>query len=391
MEARMAYNFGSLRIPSFSFDNSLTDLIIDLDHLRRKRLEGTTNPRVFLQVKEILHMIETVGSARIEGNRTTVTEYIETKIGTIPSNEARFKEIVNLEEAMRFIENNTALSPINRAFVSELHKLAVAGLPLPPEGEGDSRPGRYRESPVAILRSSHKPPDYTQVGDYMEELFAFVSSEGPSKQDLLKTAIAHHRFLWIHPFGNGNGRTARLLTYAMLVKQGFRVDIGERILNPTAVFCADRNAYYDSLRAADSGEDEGILSWCRYVLKGLQAEIEKVDSLVDRDYLSREILLPALDYSRKAELITALEYEILRKSIAKDDQTIMAKDISDILPDKSPSAVSRVIGTLRDKKMLVPVEEGARRYVISFTNSYLLRGVIGELVAKGYIPDMDNP
>jgi Fic family protein len=336
-------------------------------------------------------MIETVGSARIEGNRTTITEYIETKIGTIPSGEARFKEILNLEEAMRFIEANISASAINRAFVSELHKLAVDGLPLPPEGEGDSRPGQYRESPVAITRSRHVPPDYTQVGDYMQELFAFVSEDGPAKRDLLRTAIAHHRFLWIHPFGNGNGRTARLLTYAMLVKQGFRVDIGERILNPTAVFCADRQAYYDSLRAADSGEDEGILSWCRYVLKGLQAEIEKVDSLVDRGYLAREVLLPALEYARKAEQITALEHEILRRSIEKEDQTIMARDIAELVPDKSPSGLSRVIGSLREKRMLIPVEEGARRYVISFSNSYLLRGVIGELAAKGYIPDMDKP
>ena len=44
------------------------------------------------------------------------------------------------------------------------------------------------------------------------------------KYDLLKVAIAHHRFVWVHPFSNGNGRTVRLFTYAMLVKLGFNVN-----------------------------------------------------------------------------------------------------------------------------------------------------------------------
>lgn len=43
----------------------------------------------------------------------------------------------------------------------------------------------------------------------MEELFDFINAEDSPKYDLLKTAIAHHRFVWIHPFGNGNGRTVK--------------------------------------------------------------------------------------------------------------------------------------------------------------------------------------
>ena len=51
-----------------------------------------------------------------------------------------------------------------------------------------------------------------KVEDYMNELLDFVNKEDAKKFDLLKAAIAHHRFVWIHPFGNGNGRTVRLFT-----------------------------------------------------------------------------------------------------------------------------------------------------------------------------------
>ncbi len=90
------------------------------------------------------------------------------------------------------------------------------------------------------------------VDGYMDELIDFVTREDDPRYDLIKIAIAHHRFVWIHPFTNGNGRTVRLFTYALLMKYGFRVETAQRILNPTAVFCNDREQYYNKLRRATS-------------------------------------------------------------------------------------------------------------------------------------------
>jgi Fic family protein len=63
----------------------------------------------------------------------------------------------------------------------------------------------------------------------------------------MKVAQVHHRVGWIHPFKNGNGRVVRLLTYAMLIQYGFNERAGGRVLNPTAVFCNNRDIYYDML------------------------------------------------------------------------------------------------------------------------------------------------
>src|SRR3989338_8436110 len=126
-----------LRLVEPSFGSKLTDLIIELEHLRKKRLGGTTNARVFFQLKHIFHTLESIGSARIEGNNTTIAEYIETKISpTKMSPPNNIKEIQNIEETMFFIEEHIGDTPINRIFISEVHKRIVSGLDVSPQGEG---------------------------------------------------------------------------------------------------------------------------------------------------------------------------------------------------------------------------------------------------------------
>jgi Fic family protein len=376
----------NLKLIEPSFDSSLTDLIIELDYLRKKTLGGSTHPKVFFQLKHIFHTLESIGSARIEGNNTTIAEYIETKLDDTQNTSSNIREIQNIEKAMEFIEENIIDYPINKVFLSELHKMIVKDLPPPPNGEGDRTPGEYRNSNLKINKSKHLPPDSLFINDYMDELLGFINRENSPKYDLLKAAIAHHRFVWIHPFGNGNGRTVRLFTYAMLVKTGFNVNVG-RIINPTAVFCSNRNDYYENLSKADLGTTEGILQWCEYVLKGLKEEIEKIDKLSDYNYLKKEILLPTITHSLERQYITEVEAKILKRVI--EHQVIQASDVKDIFQGKVSAEISRQIKRLIDKKMLIPEVEGGRKYVIRFDNNFLLRGIIKTLDSKGFLPVRD--
>ena len=376
-----------LKLVEPSFDSTLTDLIIELDYLRKKQLGGSTHPKVFFQLKHIFHTLESIGSARIEGNNTTIAEYIETKLSDNKVVPSSIKEIQNIEKAMAFIEENVNNYPINRAFLSEMHKQIVDGLQPPPDGEGDATPGEYRKINLRINKSSHKPPECLLIDDYMTELLDFVKKEDSPKYDSLKIAIAHHRFVWIHPFGNGNGRTVRLFTYAMLVKAGFNVNVG-RIINPTAVFCSNRNDYYKYLSEADKGTDEGVKSWVEYVLTGLKDEIEKIDKLLDYSFLKSQILSPAITYSLERKYITSVEAKILKRVI--DLQVIQASDVKEFFVGKADAEVSRQIKKLIDKKMLIPEKEGTRKYILRFDNNYLLRSIVHSLGEKGFLPIRDE-
>ena len=373
-----------LRLISPSFDSPLTDILMELNHLRRLQLAGSTAPWMFFQLKEIFHILESVGSARIEGNRTTISEYIERKIASRERSSERFSEIANVEKAMAFIEQTIFEgSEITHHFIRELHHLAVAGL----HGEGDKTPGAYRTWEVEISQSKHIPPAPYCVQTYMDELLSFINAVQPEKYDLLKTALAHHRFAWIHPFGNGNGRVVRLLTYALLIKYGFNVKDG-KLLNPTAVFCNDRDRYYQMLAQADQGGDTSLLAWCEYVLDGVLSEITKVDKLLDFDYLHKRILLPAIERGVDRGYLNKLEGSILKVGIRK--QQFKATDLGEVMGGLTARQRTHQIAKMREAGFICPFRENGRTYFVSFINNYLMRNLIEILEQENFIPPIDS-
>lgn len=371
-----------LRIVEPAFGSTLTDAIIELERLRSpRRIKSRVHSFAFLQLKGVFHILESLGSVRIEGNNTTLADVVEKTIdGSMSgSQDEQDKELINNQKALEFIDQNiNAGTPIDKRFISEFHKMVVAG--LDPSREGDYRSGQYRIDEVNIKNALHKPVMAVKVPDYMDELIAFINNQRDQKYKLLSTAIAHHRFAWIHPFRNGNGRTVRLLTYAMLMSQGFAVD---HILNPTAVFCNNREVYYKMLDKADGGTDGGLLEWCEYVLRNLLAEIKKIDRLLDYDYLIPNILIPALNYSLERKNINQEEYQILKLAIEKGE--VKAADINAILKKRYHTQVSAYIGKLKKEGLLAEAPGKQRSYVVSFINNHLLRGVISGLRKNDFI------
>lgn len=369
-----------------AFDSPLVDVVTELEHLRRLRLGGSTPAPVFFQLKHIFHMLESLGSARIEGNHTTLADYVESRLEPQPAPLSdQLREMANIEEAMGFIEEHFQPGhDVSEYLVRELHAITVRDL----EREGDDTPGAYRQRGVQISQSQHLPPEAISVPQYMAELVQFINRPDPAKYDLIKVALAHHRFAWIHPFGNGNGRVVRLLTYTLLIKYGFNVKAGGRVLNPTAVFCNDRDRYYAMLAQADTGEPQGREAWCVYVLSGMLDELRKVDQLTDSTFLMERILTPALRYARERELVTLMEERVLletaRRGVAK------ASDLKNAMPDFSERQRTYQIGKLVERRMLAPIRDGARQYTVGFANNFLIRGVIRALSDEGFIPDTLN-
>ena len=394
MENDKKQKFKDISLTLFNPDwgSSLAKTVIELERLRVKKLGGPVPPYIFFQLKDIFQMLESLGSARIEGNRTTLAEFVE-KVIESPNKQTddeKIREIFNIDRAIEFIEENILDNGrIERAHISEIHKILVDKLTPPPQGEGSRYPGEFRKIEVRIKGSNHIPPDPIHVQNYMDELMDFVNIKVNPQHDLLITALSHHRMAWIHPFDNGNGRVIRMFTYAMLIKQGFQVKYG-RILNPTAIFCMDRSKYYQMLELADSGEKEKVLWWCEYVLNGLKDEMEKIDKLLDRDYLLKSILLPALSLSLERANVTQREYEILRGVLNNDEMNIKSADIEKIIGQESSVQRSRIIKRLRDKGMLLPLKENGRIYTMGFSNTYLLRGIINILEKNGFVPHSLN-
>jgi Fic family protein len=371
-----------LRLLDPTFASPLTDLVTELEYLRRLQMSGTTPLPAFMQLKNVFHLLESLASARIEGNHTTLADYVETKITAdeVPKTD-ELQEIRNIESAMRLVEDSLQKgAPLSEHLLRGLHETTVKGL----QREGDKTPGAYRSGPVKIAQADHLPPDHLQVPAYMAELVEFINRNDPPKYDLMKVALAHHRFAWIHPFGNGNGRVVRLLTYAVLIKYGFQVSEMGRLLNPAAVFCADRARYYEMLGNADKGTDEGLEEWCAYVLTGVLDEMKKVDQLADYAQLQSRILMPAVSYARERQLVTPQEAAVLVATIRGG--VVKSADLEGAMPGLTASQRTYQIRKLVENRMIARISEGARFYTICFSHSVLLRGVIRALTDEGFIP-----
>ncbi|MBK9184422.1 MAG: Fic family protein [Ignavibacteria bacterium] len=134
---------------------------------------------MFADIKQVYHLLESLGSARIEGNRTTIDELVEAAVNGVSDSTEGLREISNLEDAMSWIESVFAEEShrrIDHSFLQELHRLTVKNL-RPPEvgGEGDPSPGRYRSGNVAITGTSFVPPPGLDVPELMDRFISFIN------------------------------------------------------------------------------------------------------------------------------------------------------------------------------------------------------------------------
>ena len=112
-----------------SFDSGLVDVLSELEHLRRLRLEGDTPPQVFYQLKSLFHALESLGSARIEGNHTTLADYIDSKVEGKAQDTDQLREVGNIEKAMDYIEQiMTPGALLTEQTIRELHAMTVDDL-----------------------------------------------------------------------------------------------------------------------------------------------------------------------------------------------------------------------------------------------------------------------
>lgn len=379
-----SFQHHDLELLNPSFDSPLVDVLTELEHLRRYRLDdssGSTPSHIFAQLRDIFHLLESLSSARIEGNHTTLSDYVESQLEEEPDKSDQILEISNIEMAMSYIEESINQGDsITETFIRELHTLTVNNLIR----EGDPTPGRYRDKQVWINGSSHKPPAPIQVPSYMAELVRFVNQPTSSKYDLMKVALAHHRFGWIHPFSNGNGRVVRLFTYALLIKYGFNVTTGGGVLNPTAVFCNDRNKYYENLSHADTGEKDSLEKWCTYVLTGILDELKKVEKLKQYDWLKKNILLPALSNATQRQGLTATEARVVAHGI--EHKTFRSSDLDSVFDGLTSTQRTYQIRKLNEQSHLISPIGSSRTYQVVFRHPSLLRGIIGALRNEGFVP-----
>lgn len=363
-----------------SFNSNLTSTLFEMESIRNKFISGDTPAWLFYDLKETLHLLESLSSARIEGNHTTLIAVIneataEKDDENKPEPEDMLREIININNAINYIETYLKEGDVITAtFVRELHAITVDGL----KRDGSQTPGRYRTGNVRIANSKCVVSSPAMIESDMLELIDYINAPHEKKEDIIRIACAHHRFVAIHPFDNGNGRTARLVTYAMLIKYGFLKN-KKTLLNPSSFFCMDRQKYYNMLDLADEGKPSGVEAWCEYVASGIFDEINRMFKLLDKDFAVKNIIIPSVKASFADKHLNEEEYRILLIAVEKD--TIQASDVLSLFGATASDRIrcSRFLSNMVKKNLLYHPPKNPRKYVPRFFNKSLLTYVMSAM------------
>lgn len=214
--------------------NRVDELKRQLDQHRPLSVAAVKN------LRDVYRVEWTYNSNAIEGNTLSL---IETKVVmedglTIGGKRLQEHfEVINHSEAISYIEDQvTQTAELDERTLKTIHHLILKNI-------DDENAGKYRSINVRISGSQHEPPHFLQVENAMQELFDWYNQEKDRLHPVELAALFHFKFVYIHPFADGNGRTARLLMNLILMSHGY----------PPAIVKAEnsqRLTYYEVLETA---------------------------------------------------------------------------------------------------------------------------------------------
>lgn len=199
----------------------------------------------------------TYNSNAIEGNRLTLRQTaLILKDTVIPSGVRAqdYNEAINGKECLDYIKSYKG--ELNTRFLEKINGFLT-------KNTGVVYGGRIRFFDVKIFGSNHIPPKYTEIKKHMLNFLKWYSINKNKLHPFELAALIHAKLTWIHPFEDGNGRTARTVMNFILMKKGFPMFF---------IPFEKREEYYQSLDFADTG------NYKEYISKMLQLIIDQIRS-----------------------------------------------------------------------------------------------------------------
>ncbi len=226
--------------------------------------------------------------------------------------------------------------PVTEGLIRELHKILVEGV-----RGGQANPGNYRKIQNYVVNSRtrdviYTPPPPLDVPHLMKEFAEWINA-AEDVSPILVSGISQFQFVHIHPFIDGNGRTARLLATLILYKTGYDF---KRLFIISEYYDKDRPSYYKAIQSVrESGMD--MTAWLEYFVTGLRSQMEEIqqkgEQIIKQDVTLQKIKKIAVNLRQgkaikhiiKNGKITVNEYQSLasciRRTAQRDLEELVAK------------------------------------------------------------------
>lgn len=311
--------------PKFTITPKLLSLIADIEVSRQSIVNLPITAHMLSSLRETARLMATHYSTAIEGNRLTQAEVKEVIAGggNFPNREKDEREVRNYYKALDYVERLAS----EKGAITENHIKIIHSISF----EGRERPTPYRDG-QNVIREGPKglvvyiPPKAKAVPSLMKNLVTWINKQVGTLQIPLIAGLAHYEIATIHPYFDGNGRTARLLSTLILHKYGYGL---RGIYSLEEYYARDLPAYYAALMV---GNDEDYYDGSRacadltnflgYFIAGMADSFANI-----RTQAEKARNLGHTDQSATLRSLGPQQRQLLRLFL--DQQEITAKNVAD--------------------------------------------------------------
>lgn len=339
--------------PIFRYTNEIVRLLTRISAAREVIFNSPLIPRweVALRREAIIHSAHS--STSIEGNRLSLEQVSELAQGReVTATRKDRQEVLNYLKALENL-GEFAEKKITEKDILNIHKVLTKGTL-----ENLSDCGIYRNRYVVVANRFtgevfFRPPENEDVPNLIIDLVKWINSKEAKELDpILESGIVHYEFVRIHPFVDGNGRTARVLAALLLYLRGFDT---KQFFCLDDYYDSDRPDYYKALQSVDQ-DTLDMTNWLEYFVKGVNVSIEAVKERVIR--LSSERL-------RKTERgqIALTERQMRIMEFINQNGTITNRNVREMFRISDRAALKE-IRKLVDLKVIKSEGKGRSLYYV---------------------------
>jgi len=251
-------------------DITMDELLLQKIEEKKKRLDNLRplSQDALQNLLEDIRLRHTYHSDAIEGNTLTLQE---TKLVLEEGITIGGKPLKDHMEARNDAEAFDVMMDLIRAkkelsqeIIQQLHECVTKGIL--------QNPGQYRTGDIRVTGADVRPPSYLKIISLMDNYIKQIKKAG--QHPIQKAVYIHHELVRIHPFYDGNGRVARLLTNFYLMTEGYPIIIVKK---------EDRQKYYQALRKADHGD---LSEFTLFIMQTVHESLQHyLSSFIEEDRL----------------------------------------------------------------------------------------------------------
>lgn len=302
--------------PKFIITNKINNELLEIERARGFLDAAQLKGDWIEEMQSAALILEAHHSTHIEGTQLTLSEAQKILAGK-PVKGVRpddRQELLNYKDAMDFVsEYLDRKSEITEEMIKSIHRILVKDV-----RGGSLEPGCYRRVQNYVVNSMtgeiiYTPPPSDEVPALMNEFVEWLNEE-KDISPILMAGVAQHRFVDIHPFLDGNGRTARVLCTLILYQNGYDF---KRLFSLSEFYDKKRREYYDAIQSVrETGMD--MTAWLEYFVRGLKNQMLEVrikgEVAIKKEIIIEKGIKAGLNDRQKKALVYLMENPSISRS-----------------------------------------------------------------------------